>query len=352
MGGEGGGVLTGWVVEAARAAGLAVQATSVPGVAQRTGATTYYVEISSKDASGRSPVFALFPVAGEVDVVLASELVEATRAVKAGYVTPERTSLIASTHRVFLMPEKMAMGDGRLEPNLLEQAARGQAKRATFLDMEQVGKETGAPISAVLLGALAGAEGLPISRAHYEAAIKASGIAVASNLAAFGVAHDMAAGGSGVKPAGGETAAAAPVVSMIAATGDERAQYPAIARPVIARGIERLTDYQDADYAAFYRQRLEPFVAGDPLLLREVGRQLALRMSYEDVIRVAQLKAKAERFERIRGELAASDDAPFQVQDFFKPGVRRSPTSCRRAWRNGCSAGRRGASGSTIFTSA
>ena len=45
MGGEGGGVLTAWLVDAARKAGLPVQATSIPGVAQRTGATTYYVEI-------------------------------------------------------------------------------------------------------------------------------------------------------------------------------------------------------------------------------------------------------------------------------------------------------------------
>ena len=46
MGGEGGGVLTGWIVAAARAQGLAVQATSVPGVAQRTGGTTYYIEMA------------------------------------------------------------------------------------------------------------------------------------------------------------------------------------------------------------------------------------------------------------------------------------------------------------------
>ena len=41
MGGEGGGVLTSWIVAAARKAGFPVQATSIPGVAQRTGATSY-----------------------------------------------------------------------------------------------------------------------------------------------------------------------------------------------------------------------------------------------------------------------------------------------------------------------
>ena len=45
MGGEGGGVLTSWIVSAARKAGYPVQATSITGVAQRTGATTYYIEL-------------------------------------------------------------------------------------------------------------------------------------------------------------------------------------------------------------------------------------------------------------------------------------------------------------------
>ena len=45
LGGEGGGVLTEWLVDVARHAGYAAQSTSIPGVAQRTGATTYYLEV-------------------------------------------------------------------------------------------------------------------------------------------------------------------------------------------------------------------------------------------------------------------------------------------------------------------
>ncbi len=41
LGGEGGGVLTQWLVDAARLAGHRAQATSIPGVAQRPGSTTY-----------------------------------------------------------------------------------------------------------------------------------------------------------------------------------------------------------------------------------------------------------------------------------------------------------------------
>ena len=45
MGGEGGGVLADWIVDMGEANGWVAQTTSVPGVAQRTGATIYYVEL-------------------------------------------------------------------------------------------------------------------------------------------------------------------------------------------------------------------------------------------------------------------------------------------------------------------
>ena len=79
LGGEGGGVLADWIVDVAQHTGYLAQATSVPGVAQRTGATIYYVELfprSAAQAAGRDPVLALMPMPGDVDVVLASELME------------------------------------------------------------------------------------------------------------------------------------------------------------------------------------------------------------------------------------------------------------------------------------
>src|SRR5690349_23469859 len=118
MGGEGGGVLADWIIDLAEHSGYLAQTTSVPGVAQRTGATIYYVELFPEDAARaarKEPVMALMPVPGEVDVVIASELMEAGRAVTRGLVTPDRTTLIASTNRVYSMTEKIAMGDGRAD---------------------------------------------------------------------------------------------------------------------------------------------------------------------------------------------------------------------------------------------
>jgi len=66
---------------------------------------------------------------------------------------------------------------------------------------------------------------------------------------------------------------------------------------------------------------MKPFLAGDPKLAAEVARHLALWMAYEDIIRVADLKTRASRFERVRKEVGAKEGEPVVVIDFLKPGV-------------------------------
>ena len=111
VGGQGGGVLADWITAVAERNGYVAQSTSVAGVAQRTGATIYYVEMARD--TGRLPVFALSPSQGDVDILIAAELMEAGRAIMRGFVTPERTTLIASSHRIAAVSEKIEPGDGR-----------------------------------------------------------------------------------------------------------------------------------------------------------------------------------------------------------------------------------------------
>jgi hypothetical protein len=62
---------------------------------------------------------------------------------------------------------------------------------------------------------------------------------------------------------------------------------------VVSEGIHRLVDYQGASYAQLYVDRLRRFVGRpgvDEAMLGEIARLMALRMSYEDPIRIAQLK--------------------------------------------------------------
>ena len=102
---------------------------------------------------------------------------------------------------------------------------------------------------------------------------------------------------------------------------------PAAARDIVAEGARRLAAYQDAAYAQLYLDRLAAIRSADERarmegrLLREVARHLALRMSYEDVIRVAEAKIDPARMDRIAAEIGAKPGEPFTVTEFLKPGI-------------------------------
>jgi indolepyruvate ferredoxin oxidoreductase, beta subunit len=351
LGGQGGGVLAEWLIEIAETEGYLAQSTSVPGVAQRTGATIYYLEFfprAAAEQAGREPIMALMPVPGDVDCVVASELAEAGRAVQRGLVDPARTTLIASSHRSYAISEKSAMGQGAADAAGLVELARSQAKRLILFDMEAVAEQRHSVISSVLLGAICGSGVLPFGRPAFEAAISKSGISVATNLAAFADACERA-----------ECGDAAPTAERaVAASPDRSAGVPARARsphlqPLLDRvrrlpeavqtlaleGVRRTVDYQDPAYAALYLSRLERIreldersrsqpdgptaggAGGEWALTEAVARSLALWMTFEDTIRVADLKTRAARFARVREEIRAAPDQLFGISEFMKPRV-------------------------------
>ena len=324
LGGEGGGVLADWIVAAASLAGYPIQSTSIPGVAQRTGATTYYLELFPQKLDalrGAQPVLALTPTPGDVDVVIASELIEAGRAIQNGYVTPGRTTLIASTSRVFAIGERTAMADGRFDGGRIINAACELARRTILFDANELMRVSGRPVNAILFGALVASDAVPFDRTIAETAIRQAGKAVDSNLAGFSLGFENA-----LKVREPEIAAATtlPKANSALVVGN----FPQPAQEIIAHGVERLVDYQDRSYAQLYLDRLSRIVpferdAGSTNfeVTRETARYLALWMSYEDVIRVADLKTRSYRRGRIRKEVRASDGDIVRVVDFLKPGI-------------------------------
>ena len=251
MGGEGGGVLADWIVDLAEHAGYYAQKTSVPGVAQRTGATIYYCEMFPEGPAreaGREPVLALMPVPGEVDIVIASELMEGGRAVQLGLVSPDRTTLIASTHRVYAITEKTAIGDGRVDAERLIGAGTAAARVFVRFDFRQIAEDASSVISAPLFGALCATAALPFSRDQFEDAIRRSGIGVASSLAAFGGGFAAASESTSSRQSTeSEMPRVGPRLQAIAARVKER--FPAPSHTVLIAGIQRLADFQDERYA-------------------------------------------------------------------------------------------------------
>ena len=83
------------------------------------------------------------------------------------------------------MTERIALGDGRVDSSALLEGCRVAAKRLIAGRHGALAEATGSVISAVLFGALAGAEALPIQRMAFEAAIHRGGVGVKESVAAF-----------------------------------------------------------------------------------------------------------------------------------------------------------------------
>lgn len=335
LGGQGGGVLTNWLVNLAEQNDCFSQSTSVPGVAQRTGATVYYLEIFPKGGyKNTSPVMALMPIAGDVDLVVASELMEAGRAIQRRFVTPDKTTLITSTHRVYAISEKMALGDGTGNSEIVVKAAEQAAHKFIAFDMESLAAEMNCMISSIMFGAIAGSGRLPFARKKFEAAIRAEGKMVDVNLRGFDAGYKAAS-----KPYEPEEIPEASIgleasigkVSGKAANTPEAEvlikrinALPESARKFSYAGTKKLLDYQDIDYAAQYLTILESFAAQDKAphdLTLELARYLALWMAFDDVIKVADIKTRSDRVRKYRKEVNAGQDQIVHMVEYMHPRI-------------------------------
>ena len=286
-------------------------------------------------------MLALNPAIGEVDVALATELLEAGRMIFNGFVTPDRTTLIASTHRVLAIGERAAMGDGSFDVGRLLRAVKERSKAQILFDMDQAAEESGGVINAVLLGALAGSGKLPIPDAAFEAAIREGGKAVDTNLAAFAFGRGHARGEleQAVREHRKRQAAAQGVEDLI-----ERARrdFPAASLDIVEEGIRRLAAYQDRRYAALYPRPPATGRSTRPSCVREVG--AASRGAH--VVRGRDPRGAGQDLARAAGRGCAPRCAPSRTSrsrspSISSPATRRSRRSCRPGWRGWLLAARR-----------
>jgi len=326
VGGQGGGVLTGWIETLARAQGYDVQATSVAGVAQRTGATIYYIEMTPKTA--HQPIFALAPSAGDVDILIAAEMMEVGRAVMRGFVTPDRTTLIGSTHRALAVSEKTMPGDGIANADEVRAAAEVAAQRLILADMEQLAVGQGSVISASLFGALAGSNALPFEREAFEAAIRQSGKSVDASLRAFAAGYDAAQTGEEPQVIADVQAPALTgpddLIREWTGLGERVQNLPQPVQAMATSGLRKVVDFQDCAYGAAYLDRLDTIITRDSAafdwqLSVEAAKYIANAMAYDDMIRVADIKTRGPRFDRIRSEMGADAEQVMQLTEYFHP---------------------------------
>ncbi len=331
LGGEGGGLLSEWLMHTARLSGYPAQSTSIPGVAQRTGATTYYIEVLPTpltELQGKTPVFSLNPVPGALDAMISSELLETARQVTLGLVSPERTRVFSSSARALTTLERMPMGDGRLDSASLTALVQQFSKEAHVWDFGAMAQANGTMVSAVMLGVIAGSGLLPFERKHFEAALQDSGAHSTASLKGF------AAGLARVQNTQALHAMQQDDEKALTPTVEKTSALPSLPPAVgelAALGYSRLYDYQSKVYADLYLSRLQQVLRAEEQAdaththvyqaSRETARWLALWMAFDDIVRVADLKSRASRWQRVAREVKLQEDDLLRLYDHFKPGV-------------------------------
>ena len=315
VGGQGGGVLSNWIKDLAEANGYVAQMTSVAGVAQRTGATIYYIEMAPEGP--RQPVFALSPSPGDVDVLIAAEIMEAGRAAQRGFITPDRTVLIASTHRILAVAEKQVPGDGRGAGADVLAELQSHAAQVVAFDMEAISQSAGSMISAGLFGGLARARVLPFAPDQFRAVVARAKKGAKTSLAAFDAALGFEA------PAATDTGPAPPVSSHPGLTAllEQIEALPGSGKAMLEAGLRQVVDFQDLAYGKEYLDRVAPFLGHHSALDEAAAKAIAQALCYDDLPRVADLKTRETRVSRLRAEQEIPEDGLVRVTEYFHPRV-------------------------------
>lgn len=331
LGGEGGGVLTQWLIEVARSAGYAAQSTSIPGVAQRTGATTYFIEVYPlpiAELGARKPVFSLNPIPGALDAVISSELLETARCASNGLPSPERTLIISSNSRTLTTTERTAIGDGRLDQTALLQIVQSACRAHHVFDMQALARQHGTIVSAVMLGAVAASGLFPFPKDAYLKIVRQGGRGADASLAGFEAAWQM------MQQVSAPLQQVQQLMTDIAAASTASSKFedfPSEVQTMLKLAHARVSEYQNAAYGDVYLTRLaqvlkaeqqtDPQASHAYAVTNEMARWLGLWMAFDDIIRVAELKSRASRSDRVRQESKAQAADLLKVFDHFKPGM-------------------------------
>ncbi len=233
------------------------------------------------------------------------------------------------------MTERTAMGDGRVSAEKLLAGGQAAAKQFITADFAQLAEATGSLISPALYGALAATGRLPFSRAQFEDTISRGGVGVGSSLKAFAAGFDAASQALVSPPAVATATPAMPVPpvgpELAALAARIRTRFAPATHATLTAGILRMADYQDVAYAARCldllsrsKTRCPPTRALAAELMDETARHLALWMSYEDTVRVADLKTRRSRFGRRGRRGQAQRRAAPGHQRVFAPAPRRN----------------------------
>lgn len=323
VGGQGGGVLSDWLVRGLLNAGWDAMSIGLLGLSQRAGTVTYYCEATSERRD--SPVRSVFAVPGDVNLILGQELLELGRLLAGGYASDDCV-IVGNTARTYTTLEKMPAEDGIYDSEIIVAAARRLAPQQNYLcDSQAVVTSQGLPAvssNALLLGIAVASPVIDLPEEPFLEAIRASGVTVEANVAAFQLGHRLQRSGGLPGARAGEA-----VVPLASSGGTPSVStptdgVPASARRHLAIAVDQLTDYQDRAYAQRYVDHVQGLASLPGMKAETVAafaRFGALWLAYEDIPRVAQLKTREDRFARVLREHGVTSRQAVVITEYMAP---------------------------------
>lgn len=340
VGGQGGGVLSDWLVHGLLNAGWRATSIGLLGLSQRAGTVTYYCE--AIPGQGKMPIPSVFAVPGDVDILIGQELLELGRLVFGGFASPT-CSIIGNSARYLTTMEKMPAEGGIYDSSIIARAVAELAPgRHNVVDAQRLVLEAGLPAltsNALLLGAAIASPAFDLPREPFHEAIRESEVNVKASIAAFDIGYNRMKDGTlprmmveGQKPIDGAELARQRQGRL---SENQRKDYDRLLSHaaltygpgmhlILAEALYRLMDYQDTQYAEEFLGRVAKMAkqpGADANLVEAYAQHLSNWMTYEDGARVAQLKTRPERFEWIKKDFGIAEGQRFVVTDYLVPDM-------------------------------
>ncbi|MFZ5490971.1 MAG: indolepyruvate oxidoreductase subunit beta family protein [Pseudomonadota bacterium] len=341
VGGQGGGVLSDWLVKGLLNAGWQAQSIGLLGLSQRAGSVIYYCE--ARPFGDKPPILSAYAAPGDVDLLLAQEFLELGRLLQGGFAHQDCT-VIANTYRYYGTLEKTPAEGGIYPSGVIRKAAETLSSDSYLFHAQELVAQAGLSLlssNAILLGAVVASKVFDLPAEPFRRAIEEAEVNVGDNLKAFDLGYSMMRDGTLPRALFKESEVLdwqqLAEQREAALPSRRRAEYrqlldqgrsaaPALSR-VFAEACYRLLDFQNGAYVREYLARVQEIQTAEKnqsgqdssVVTAGYAQHLANWMSYEDASRVAQLKLRPERFTRLRKDHNVRGEDPFWVDDFLAP---------------------------------
>jgi len=283
---------------AAHLEGKGVGIIDMAGLAQKGGAVYSHIRFANRPED----IHAIRLSARGADLVLGGDIVVAGNKKVLAAVKPGQTAMVVNLSEVlsgeFTRNPEFSLPGERLKQAIAAAAGR---ERSHFIDASRMatallGQSIGANL--LILGFAYQIGALPLSAEAIEQAIEMNGEAVAMNIAAFRWGRRAAVDPAAIEAIAAPTPEAVDPARHLSQSFDE----------MLARRVEFLGAYQDAAYAARYRQAVEKVKAAEAIkapgqcgLADAVARYLFKLMAYKDEYEVARLYADPAFLKQVNG---------------------------------------------------